>query len=151
MVIGVPVSVTTPSWLSAEQATSAISAASGIVFSDFIGSMIVGRYALIGGTAFAVSALTKGVLGVGGFWVAGKLTGMGRTAAWLVSVGCFASIALDVIKTYVWPAAAVAPARLSVAFRAPFPVVVPVPPLVRVVPPVVRRAETPSGEALGGF
>ncbi len=148
MVLGIPVSVTAPSWLSAEQATAALSAAGGIMFSDFMGSMVVGRYAFTGGTALAVSSLTKGLIGVGGFYAAGKLTGMGKTAAWLASVGAFSSIALDVIKTYVWPGAETAAARLRAAYRAPVPVVRVAPPLV---PPVVRRAETPSGEALGGF
>ena len=149
MVFGeVPVSVRAPSWLSAEQATAALGAASGILFADYMGSMIVGRYAFTGGTALAVSSLAKGAIGVGGFWVAGKLDGAARSFAWLASVGAFASIALDVIKTYVWTGGAVAAARLGAAYRA-----FPARPLVRVplVPPVVRRAETPSGEALGGF
>lgn len=151
MVLGVPISVRAPSWLSTEQATAALGAASGILFADYMGSMIVGRYALVGGTALAVSSLAKGVIGVGGFWAAGRLTGAAQSFAWLASVGAFASIALDVIKTYVWTGGEVAAARLRAAYRVP----VPVRPVVRVappaVPPFVRRAETPSGEALGGF
>lgn len=143
----IPISVTAPSFISKEQGTAALGAAGGILFSDFMASMVVGRFALAGGTALATAALAKGALGAAGFWVAGKTTGLARTGLWLASVGAFASIALDVIKTYVWPAGEAAAARLRASYRAP----VFAPPVVRVPPMVQGRAETPSGQALGGF
>lgn len=138
--------MTAPTWLSKEQGVAALGAASGILFSDYMASMLVGRFALTGGTALATAALAKGALGVAGFWAAGKTTGLTRTGLWLASVGSFASIGLDVIKTYIWPAGEAAAARL----RASYMPRVYRPPVVA-APPLRLRAETPSGEALGGF
>lgn len=123
----------------------------GMLFSDLMASMVVGRYALMGGTAFAVSAFIKGLIGVGGFYVAGKLDGLGRTFAWLASAASFGAIGIDLIRTYVWTGADVASARLKASFLGTRPRIIAVAPPVAVAPPIRVRAETPSGQALGGF
>lgn len=144
--IGRPVTIgRIPSFISTEQLTAAGGVMSGMLFSDLMAALVVGRYALTGGTALAVSAFIKGLLGVGGFVVAGQLDGLAKTFAWLVSVASFGSIGIDLIRTYVWTGADVAAARLKASFMGMRPGV------IAIAPPVRVRAETPSGQALGGF
>ena len=96
-------------------------------------------------TALGVSAISKAFLGMGLFMAAGRMTGGAATAVGLAAVGATAGIIIDVIR-YVWPTVATPAARLRAAYQGV--------PAVRIAPPAVTarlRAETPSGEALGGF
>lgn len=145
MRLGGPISVSVPNWISTEQLTAAGGVMGGMLFSDLMASMVVGRYALTGGTALAVSSFVKGLIGVGGFVVARNLSGLGKTFAWLASAASFGSIGIDLIRTYVWTGADVAAARLKASFMGMRPGI------IAIAPPVRVRAETPSGQALGGF
>lgn len=151
MVLRWPVSMSIPGVVSSDFGTAAIGATGGLLFSEYIASMTVGRFALAGGTALGASALTKGAIGAGSMLAASRMAAGSKAQIFLGfgSVICFVSILADVIKTYV-PAVEAPAARLRTALRRR---VVAPPPVVRppVAVPVVRRAETPSGEALGGF
>lgn len=146
-----PVTVTMPSWLSKEQGIGAVGCAGGLIFSDYLSASLVTRLGWTGGAALAGSAAAKGILGAITFIGAGKTSGGAATALGLASVGCFASIAIDAIR-YVWPAAETPAARLRSALRGRR---VAAPAIgARVAAPIAAvslRAETPSGEALGGF
>ncbi len=158
MVMGMPVTVTMPSWLSKEQGIGAVGCAGGLIFSDYLSASVVTRMGWTGSAAFIGCAAAKTALGAVTFIAAGKTTGGAATALGLASVGAFASIAIDVIR-YVWPAASQTPgARLRAAYlgrgrRVAAPVGARVATRVAVAPTAAirLRAETPSGEALGGF
>lgn len=150
MVMVSPVTVTMPSWLSKEQGIGALGCAGGLIFSDYLSASIVSRMGFTGVKALAGSAFAKGALGAVAFYAAGKTHGGAATALGLASVGAFASIAIDVIR-YAWPAAETPAARLRSALRGRR---VAAPVGTRVAAPIAAvslRAETPSGEALGGF
>ena len=140
-----PVSVTMPKWLSTEQLVGATGCAGGIFFGDYMAATIVSAAGQSGMAALGVAALSKAVLGMGLFYAAGRTRGGTATALGLGAVGATASIIIDVVR-YVWPTAETPAARLRASYRGI--------PAVRVAPPAVvarLRAETPSGEALGGF
>lgn len=150
MVMVSPVTVTMPSWLSKEQGIGALGCAGGLIFSDYLSASLVSRMGFTGVKALAGSAFAKGALGAVAFYAAGKTHGGAATALGLASVGAFASIAIDVIR-YAWPAAETPAARLRAAMGGRARLAAPAP-AVRVTPTAVSlRAETPSGEALGGF
>ncbi|MBA7593101.1 hypothetical protein ES703_00018 [subsurface metagenome] len=158
MVMGMPVTVTMPSWLSKEQGIAAAGCAGGFVFSDYLSASVITRMGWTGTTAFVGCVGAKTALGAVTFLAAGKTSGGLATALGLASVGAFASIAIDVVR-YVWPAAAQTPgARLRAAYLARGRRVA-APAIgarvaTRVAAPIAAvrlRAETPSGEALGGF
>ena len=153
MVMLGPVSVSMPSFLSKEQLTGAVGTAGGLIFSDYIAASLISRTGLTGGTALAGSAAAK--IGAGGllWYGATKTRGSMATFAGLASVGCFASVIIDVIR-YVYPQIGGASARLGAAMMRGAPrVAVAHGVMLRAAaaPMIQPRAETPSAYALGGF
>jgi hypothetical protein len=151
-----PVSVNVPRFLSKEQLFGAAGTAGGLVFSDYLAASIVSRIGWTGGAALAAAATGKILLGVIIYFGASKIgAGMAQTLLGLASVGCVASVLIDVVR-YVWPMLSTPSARLGASFRRASVVRAGTPVSAGVVragvPVGVRvRAETPSAYSLGGF
>jgi len=152
-----PVSVNVPRFLSKEQLLGAAGTAGGLVFSDYLAASIISRIGWTGGMALAAASAGKIGLGVAMYYGASKMTGGAQTMLGLASVGCVASVLIDVVR-YVWPMISTPSARLGASFRgvgrfaAPAGMVSTAG-VIRAGPPAgIRvRAETPAAYSLGGF
>ena len=104
----VEVTVRPPSFISATQLIAGTGAAGGLLFGDFMGALITTASGLTGTSATAVSIFTKAALGTGLFYITKSLVvGRGKVFGWFASVGCMASILIDLIRA-AWPGGAVA-------------------------------------------
>jgi hypothetical protein len=154
--VALPVSVNVPRFLSKEQLLGATGTAGGLIFSDYLAASIISRLGWTGGMALAAAAAGKIALGIAMYWGASKMSGGPQTILGLASVGCVASVLIDVVR-YVWPMFSSVSARLGAAFRGvgrPAVTAGVGGVVVRAggVPAGIRvRAETPAAYSLGGF
>jgi hypothetical protein len=150
-----PVSVNVPRFLSKEQLLGAAGTAGGLVFSDYLAASIISRIGWTGGMALAAASAGKIGLGVLMYYGASKMAGGAQTLLGLASVGCVASVLIDVVR-YVWPMISTPSARLGASFRGVGRPAVSTAGTAGVIragaPAGIRvRAETPSAYSLGGF
>lgn len=96
-----------PRFISHQQLLAGGGVAGGVLFGDFMASLITTASGLTGIASTAVSILSKAIFGIGFFRIALSLRGGARTFGWFASVGCMASIVTSVIR-HVWPGAGAA-------------------------------------------
>ena len=113
MVVGLPIEVAVrpPSFISATQLIAGAGTAGGLLFGDFMGALITTASGLTGTAATVASIGTKGVLGIGLFYITKSLVGTAKVVGWFASVGCMTSIIIDLIRA-AWPGGAVAAGAL---------------------------------------
>lgn len=95
-VIG-PLRFEKPDVLSADTMVGVGGTVAGILGSEFVASSVISATRLAGDTALAAGGATKAGLGLGAWYGATKTTGLAKTGLYLVSMGSFASIGLDIV------------------------------------------------------
>jgi hypothetical protein len=91
------VEIRIPKLTSTDMAVGVLGTTSGILSSAYIGRATVSAAHLTGNAALAAGIGVKAAMGVGSIWAAGKVGGLGSTGLGLLGVGCFASMAIDLI------------------------------------------------------
>ena len=111
------ITVGVPKFVSNEQLVAGVGTAGGILFGDFMASVITTASNLTGVAGLLGSAIVKGLLGYGVYRLSSGATGMAKPLGFFVSVGCVASIVIDLVR-FAWPGSAKeAGARLGARIR----------------------------------
>ena len=107
------INVARPAEVTKEMLVGAAGTTAGILASDYVASSLVSAMRLGGDKALVAGVGTKAAVGVLSLWGAAKMGGMARMGLYLVGMGSFASMGLDVIKRFFPQATARMAARLG--------------------------------------
>jgi hypothetical protein len=146
-----PISLTRPAEVTKDMVLGAAGTTAGILASDYVASSLTSAAKLAGDTALAVGVGTKIGVGLLSLWGATKTSGAAKTGLYLVGMGSFASMGLDVIKRFFPQATARLAARLGApvtVVAAPYVTPAPAPaPAAAVAAGAPISVETPSNMA----
>jgi len=110
------ITVGIPKFVSNEQLLAGAGTAGGILFGDFMASVVTTASNLTGAAGLLGSIAVKGLLGFGLYRLSSGATGMARPLGFFASVGCVASIVIDLVR-FAWPGSAKAGARVGARLR----------------------------------